>query len=141
MQGKLKNGLYQMELDVPSKFSASSSQRSNFSNFNHPSVFLVESQHTCPSPIPLAKSESIIDVWHRRLGHTSKKILSQVLNSCKLSISLKNKVDFCDACQMGKSHKLPFTSSLTHTSKPLQLVFIDIGVLHLFYHPRAINIT
>ncbi|KAL4354348.1 hypothetical protein GQ457_06G012990 [Hibiscus cannabinus] len=54
------------------------------------------------------------EVWHKRLGHPSYSVLIKALSGCKISASdNKNSSDFsvCSACQYGKSHKLPFTSS------------------------------
>lgn len=93
---------------------------------NHIPTPHIESRVPSPISSPSSKLESIRNVWYKILGHTSKKVLSQILNSYNLKMSLNNENDFCDACQMGKSHKLPFNSSKTHTSKPLELVYTDL---------------
>lgn len=37
-----------------------------------------------------------------------------------------NKINFCSACQLGKSHKLPFTSYPSKAYKPFELIHIDL---------------
>ena len=64
------------------------------------------------------------DVWHKRLGHPSSRIQSTIL-SC-LSVDNKAKDSLCTACELGKSHKLPFISSTSITTQPLQLLHSDV---------------
>jgi len=60
------------------------------------------------SSIPVYK------LWHARLRHAS------------YHISCKHNGEFCDACTIAKSHKLPFKDSITVYHTPLQLLFMDI---------------
>ncbi|KAH9664249.1 Integrase catalytic domain-containing protein [Citrus sinensis] len=67
-------------------------------------------------------------VLHQRLGHPNTKVLSHVINSCS---SLKNMsgnktIDSCDACKMGKIHKLHFPITETKTKNPLELLHTDL---------------
>jgi hypothetical protein len=32
----------------------------------------------------------------------------------------------CNACQLAKSHQLPYSSSIHHSTKPLELIFSDV---------------
>ena len=57
-----------------------------------------------------------------RLGHPSERVLNQVLHFCNKKFEVNEKLPFCDACQFGKSHLLPFKSSVSLASKPLELV-------------------
>ena len=51
-------------------------------------------------------------------------MLRQVLNLCN---PLLNKgLEFCSACQYGKSHVLPFSISETKTTSPLEVIHSDI---------------
>ncbi|KAL5540169.1 hypothetical protein UlMin_007250 [Ulmus minor] len=54
-------------------------------------------------------------------------VVNKILSHCNVNFSI-NKMQhyFCTACQMGKSHKLPFPTSQTIYSAPLQLVEADI---------------
>ena len=66
----------------------------------------------------------LANLWHSRLDHPSKRILSDVLS--KLKINENTNFEFCSSCKFGKSHKLPFTSSELHTSSILELVYADV---------------
>lgn len=70
------------------------------------------------------KSDSL-GLWHNRMGHPCIANVKQVLHSCNIPCSF-NKMFFCDACAIGRSHALPFSSSQTTYGHPLQLVQTDI---------------
>src|SRR5262249_28228115 len=63
-------------------------------------------------------------IWYHRLGHPSHDIQLSIL-AC-ISVSNKPCSSLCNACQMGKSHKLPFSSSTSMSQSPLALVHCDI---------------
>ena len=65
------------------------------------------------------------DTWHRRLGHCSNKIVKHVMNLCRIPCSEKNKL-VCQACCLGKLHKLPFSISDSVYHYPLDLIYIDV---------------
>lgn len=50
----------------------------------------------------------------------------KALSSCNQTITSTENSPFFDACQLGKSHLLPFTASSSHASKPLDLIHADI---------------
>ena len=64
------------------------------------------------------------DMWHNRLGHASKHVVSHVLNQCHIPFFNKMVTDVCKACCLGKAHHLPPSSS-SYTF-PLELVFTDL---------------
>ena len=64
------------------------------------------------------------DLWHKRLAHASSKIVKLVMRSN--NISCNTDASFCDSCARAKAHQLPFLSSHTTYTTPLQLVFVDI---------------
>lgn len=56
-----------------------------------------------------------LELWHRRLGHSSIPILQNILQSCNIVVN-KNSLDYvCDACQKAKAHKLLFPSTNKYT--------------------------
>ncbi|KAI5328775.1 hypothetical protein L3X38_028172 [Prunus dulcis] len=66
------------------------------------------------------------NLWHRRLGHPSHKILQQVLRLSSINVSSKLSESVCHSCLCNKSHRLPFgTSSLT-SHGPLDLLYSDV---------------
>lgn len=38
----------------------------------------------------------------------------------------KNRLHFCDACKIGKSHKLSFLTHSTYVNQPLEIVYSDL---------------
>lgn len=66
-------------------------------------------------------------VWHRKLGHPSSKILNSILKGCNLIVNNNNgKTEFCDYCQFGKSHNLPFSNSQSHSKEPFAIIYSDL---------------
>jgi histone deacetylase 1/2 len=64
--------------------------------------------------------------WHRRLGHPSYVVVRKILHDNKISFSESNKELVCDACQKSKSHQLPYPTSTSLSTSPLELVFSDV---------------
>jgi hypothetical protein len=113
----------------------------------HPNFFLIKDRDTrstllsgpCrrgmyPLPSTPASSKQVygvnkvpLDRWHHRLGHPSFCIVERVLRDNKLPCSFDlNKDVVCDACQRAKSHQLPYPTSTSASSHPLELVFSDV---------------
>ena len=115
----------------------------------HPTFFLVKEQGTrktllrgrCRqglypvSSAPFSSSKQAfganklpVERWHSRLGHPSSTIVRHVLshNNIPFSSSELNKEGVCDACQMGKSHQLPYPSSNSVSKAPLEQIFFDV---------------
>ena len=69
---------------------------------------------------------SILD-WDHRLGHPSSRIISKLMSSQALSIVSSNKSsNSCSACQINKTHKLPFSISFVLSFKPLEVIYLDV---------------
>ncbi|CAH9110852.1 unnamed protein product [Cuscuta epithymum] len=69
-------------------------------------------------------------LWHRRLGHASFDLLAK-LSSNNLVVGLpfmkSAKLQFCDACKLGKQHRTSFKpKNVVSTSRPLQLLHMDL---------------
>ena len=64
--------------------------------------------------------------WHARLDHPSLRIVRQVLSKHHLAISTNKSPPVCHACQLGKSHRLPFYLSPSRSQFPLDLIFTDV---------------
>lgn len=64
-------------------------------------------QNPC-APKCLLGSRVSAATWHRRFEHPTYPVLRQLLSSHEVQIS---KVPFCEACQLGKAHRLPFSPS------------------------------
>ena len=63
--------------------------------------------------------ETILDHWHKRLGHPANKVVKIVFSQFNEKLSVSNDFSFCHACQLGKSHKLSFPLSDTVYTTPL----------------------
>jgi hypothetical protein len=53
-------------------------------------------------------------------------MVHQVLCDNEILFSELNKESVCDACQMAKSHQLPYPKSSSVSTSPLELVFYDV---------------
>ena len=66
------------------------------------------------------------DLWHQRLGHPHTDILQLLVKNKSIVINKTSSSLLCDACQLGKSCRLPFLSSETVSTKPLERVHCDL---------------
>lgn len=73
----------------------------------------------CPSSI------SVKEKWHWKLGHPSERVLNQVLQLCNVILNSNGSL-FCEPCQFGKLHNLPFNLSLSRAHCPLALIHTDV---------------
>ena len=64
--------------------------------------------------------------WHCRLGHPSSFIVQQVVRKNNLSYSPEINPYVCDPCQQAKSHQLPYPTSTSVSTVPLEQVFSDV---------------
>jgi histone deacetylase 1/2 len=67
------------------------------------------------------------DLWHRRLGHPSSSTTphfpANLFTHCN---SNKSSPPLCDACQLGKSTRIPFSISHSKASAPFDLIHCDL---------------
>ncbi|KAG8489153.1 hypothetical protein CXB51_017190 [Gossypium anomalum] len=86
---------------------STSSNEFAFTAFNNsaPSPFVSR-----PVAADLVVLESIVKItrWHQRLGHPSTNVLNHLLSACNISTLHTIVSSLCNACALGKSHKLPF---------------------------------
>ncbi|KAJ9551935.1 hypothetical protein OSB04_015980 [Centaurea solstitialis] len=103
----------------------------------------------CDSDVPLypvlpqtpqAFVSASSSVWHQRLGHPDNHVL-QFLFSNKLIPCNKTDSDvLCQACQLGKHIKLPFSISDSHVSHAFEIIHSDVwtspitSALHMAAH-------
>jgi hypothetical protein len=84
--------------------------------------------HGAPmTPAALLASRPSADMWHQRLGHPGSFALQKVFSQNNLLCFPSNKsATVCNACQMAKSHQLPFHNSSALSTVPLELVHTDV---------------
>ena len=82
---------------------------------------------SCQSALLTNVSTININMLHKRLGHSALHTLKTVLkDSTEFTLNKSNNLNFCNACQFGKSHLLHFDSVLTKTIEPFQLLYADL---------------
>lgn len=65
-------------------------------------------------------------VWHNRLGHSNPRLLQQLSISKDIIINKSRTTPIYEPCQMGKSCRLKFFSSLSSVSKSLDRLHCDL---------------
>lgn len=80
-----------------------------------------------------ARAESTPELWHRRYGHLGFDGLSRLAGEEMVNGMGVTKTDFmaakktaCEPCLHAKQHRQPFGSSASSTSRPLELVHMDL---------------
>ena len=67
------------------------------------------------------------NLWHMRLRHPSVKVLQILYNNRKTNISKWIKIPkICVSCQLGKSFKIPFSTSNKISVVPLHKIHCDL---------------
>lgn len=102
LERKLKDILYQFKFTNQDE--KPYYQDSIASNKLNPSIFTAKSR----TFEAITQNESKFKLWNLRLGHPLGPVMSQVLNSSNEKLNVNKISHFCDACQLGKSHSLPF---------------------------------
>jgi len=64
-------------------------------------------------------------VWHKRLGHPNDQVLKH-LSTIKAILFNKTSQSMCESCQLGKTCRLPFSSSDFRSSRPLERIHCDV---------------
>lgn len=67
------------------------------------------------------------DVWQFKLGNPNANIVKKVLTTNKIPSDNITLPYICTFFQIGKSHMLAFSDSLTKYDKPLELIATDLG--------------
>jgi hypothetical protein len=85
-------------------------------------LYTIPSATPAPEQALLAASASL---WHHRLGHPGRAIIASLRRNNLISC---NKIDhsLCHACQLGKNVRLPFSTSMSKTVSPFEIVHYDV---------------
>jgi len=78
------------------------------------------------TPTDLIGEKVSIHQWHNRLGHPAPPLVRRILSKHRLPMMPHKSVQLCPACQQGKLHKLHFGSTMSVSSNPLELLFLDV---------------
>jgi 5'-3' exoribonuclease 2 len=71
--------------------------------------------------------------WHNRHRHVREKGLIELEKNKLLNSNKLNKLEFCDQCVLGKSHKVNFSSGIHVLSRPFEYVHSD------FWRPSKVK--
>ncbi|KAF7839048.1 Retrovirus-related Pol polyprotein from transposon TNT 1-94 [Senna tora] len=97
-----------------------------FDNLNFASQDTVTPFSAHTASLTSSNTSSQFHLWHNRLGHPSSSVVKTVLNTCNLNTINKDVHFFCEPCCMSKIHALPFPSSSSSYTKPLELFYSDL---------------
>ncbi|GMJ08730.1 hypothetical protein HRI_004542200 [Hibiscus trionum] len=114
MEGRLEDGLY--------CFNMHSSSNSSATECHHTTSIVAVDSCDANNTVLKPSSHTTYWLWHQRLGHPAAKIVNLVLDK---PVYVDKRM-LCTAYQLGKSHKLPFSSSLTVYKTPFELVEADV---------------
>lgn len=64
--------------------------------------------------------------WHARLGHPSSQVVQSILHLNKILCPSESSLPVCNACQLAKSHQLPYNTSVHQSTSPLEMIFSDV---------------
>jgi hypothetical protein len=64
--------------------------------------------------------------WHRHLGHPDRDVLAQISRSGDISCTRTTAEDLCQACQLGRHVRLPFSFSSSHVAHAFDLIHYDV---------------
>jgi hypothetical protein len=101
--------------------------------YGYKGIFKVRAGMSAEYAIGLISSSSkaTAEVWHRRFGHLGYSNMARLPGMVKgINIAAADfraaTDDTCSSCIMGKQKRLPFPDSETVTTKPLELVHMDL---------------
>jgi GAG-pre-integrase domain len=77
------------------------------------------------APQALQCERDSISLWHHHLCHSFEASLQHLISSKQIDCK-QNKIGVCESCCLAKAHRLPFNSSSTTSSVPLELVHCDV---------------
>lgn len=63
--------------------------------------------------------------WHEKMAHQNLRHVKQVLQQFQMKIKDTNE-SFCEACAVGKIHRLPFPSSTSETKEIDEIIHADV---------------
>jgi histone deacetylase 1/2 len=90
-------------------------------------LYPIESSEISALKCAMFSSRISKEQWHWRLGHPSKQVVQSILRLHKLLFCNNSEhATVCNACQLGKSHQLPYSISIHTSTTPLELIYTDV---------------
>lgn len=84
-----------------------------------------------------SSSSATLNVWHERLSHVSHDIVKKMATSnhvigMDVEPVKEDRNQYCNGCNLGKMHKLPFSTSTRTTTRVGELIHTDlVGPMHI----------
>ena len=98
----------------------------NNSSSQKGSIFSV----SAPAAASCVSAATSAQLWHRRFGHLGYANLARLpsmVNGLNLTTDIQAaSSDLCEPCALGKIHRQPFPESKSKTTKPLELIHMDV---------------
>jgi len=93
-----------------------------------PSLYVLDTLRLPSSNVSSAASASTSSFaqWHHRLGHLCGSRLSNLIESGCLRHTSVQSSFHCKGCKLGKQIQLPYSSSVSHSARPFDLVHSDV---------------
>lgn len=132
LKGTLDQGLYHFLLPKPHIKSSSSSLSNSIKSTQLPPTVCSVSLRNSPSVSSVVSlscnsvSVGNIELWHRRLGHCAFDVVEKALRSCNIPFNSMKSSLLCHPCCIAKSHRLPYTPSVSQHTIPLSLIHSDL---------------
>ena len=77
--------------------------------------------------VPNVHERTLIDGWHKRLGHPSLRIVQHLVKNFSLPIVTKKNISqLCSSCSINKAHQQPFLTNSLQSHAPLELIYTDV---------------
>lgn len=84
-----------------------------------------ETRH--PQALAAATSTTNLLLWHQRFGHPSAATAKRILQTLSLPAPSPYPTQIqCDSCERAKAHSLPHPPTSSQSSRPFDLLFIDL---------------
>jgi hypothetical protein len=80
-------------------------------------------QHPPRASSAAKSSTSSFAEWHHRLGHLCGSRLSTLINTGRLGHKSQ---ESCKGCKLGKQIQLPYSTSVSHSARPFDLIHSDV---------------
>lgn len=85
-----------------------------------------------PKMVANVNEHTSIDVWLKRLGHPSIKVVQNLVNSFSLPLTTNKLPSSCTSCSVNKAHQQPFGSTSFQSHSPLEIIYTNVwGPAHI----------
>ena len=94
-----------------------------------PSILLDAKAVPAPLHVAFAAVAAPLETWHHRLKHLSLDAIRKMASSAANDVQFAATTacgDVCEACQLGKMHRLPFPMSSRQSKRIFDLVHSDV---------------